>query len=1209
LPQVLQDGRIRLIRRIGRGSMGTVYEAVQDGSKIALKSLNRCSAEQIYRFKQEFRLLADVSHPHVIKVRELFFENERWFFTMELVDGWPIDRYVHALPSGSVGYAHESEVRSAANDSAPPAEHRPREFFDHVRRLLRQLVEGVAAVHSVRLIHRDLKPSNVVVENNGRVVILDFGLVTAPALGGIGQTVEGTIVGTPGYLAPEVAMRGAVTEAADWYAVGVMLYELLTQRLPWRAAPGELLAMLTTRDPTPAAQVCPDIPRDLNELCCALLSRDPARRPTTEQLLAICRVYPPFQPPKHFTERPTPAPARYFVGREAIMQELVSAYKKSARTAQLVFVDGPAGSGKSTLLAHLSEQLQHVGTPIVLTGRCDERERVPYMGLDSIIDKLMRMLLRMSTEQVALLLPRRISCLTRIFPTLLRVELLRKAADSEQTPEDPREQRRLAAQALRDMLARIAEQRPLVLLLDDLHWADPEGLSFLAEVLSPPDAPCMLVVATRHAERTQAASALTLMPSVMRTVETRMLTLPDLSQTEALELASKLIAADRRSAEHVACESAGVPFFLMMLVDAYRCERTSAGLSLDRVLAQRIAELPIEQRTALELVAVAGRPLPHAILERALIGEAPSFVDSHHAKLLETVRCGAYTPFTATTVHTAQAIDALRRQKLITSFDTHGAVVVYHPSIARAVSTRLDGSRIQHHHQVLISALLHSNNPDTETLAQLFEALGDAAHASALAETEPAARAEAFKRAAELYQRTLELHGPQAAPHSLFIKAAQANSCCGRAPAAARMYLDLAKRAEPSQMAKFAAHAAFSWTRTSPACGGPSLLKQAFLQAGACWPQYVRGTLLSLARRSRGAYFVASTPPTALGPGSPEHLLTTLASEAIYCAMLNGSRAAHRILRLRSDIRSTAARARDDGATRGTVELADCLTAYWEGRWEHVAAQALAAEHHFASAGHENRWECDSARSVRHTIQRHAGLFSDVDSELKAGLVQAQAHTDRYAQLDLSRTALCLRLVRADLAGLDDAHAEVLRLREQYPSITLDYLLMSLDVSIALYRGDARNAREKLTRHWHACRKSGAHKSPLCRVIACGIRLDCTLLEENRDIQARATELRALAKRIEREPIAWASALSSSARACACAITGDKTGALREITWSSEQFHTHTMRATSAGVMFRVGMLLGGPEGEELCAGAKAALSDMTVIDPMCWTRTVHSMY
>ncbi|HKO92780.1 MAG TPA: serine/threonine-protein kinase, partial [Polyangiaceae bacterium] len=202
----LVGGRFSILRRLGEGGMGIVYEAFDDQRKgrVALKTLTHIDAAGVYRLKNEFRALSDVIHPNLVQLYELFAENDAWFFSMELIDGERFDRWVR--PDGAV---HEQRLRRA----------------------LPQLVAGVAAIHTAAKLHRDLKPSNVLVTPEGRVVVLDFGLSVDPELGGVGHTLaDASISGTPAYMAPEQAAGKTASAASDYYAIGVMLFEALTGR-------------------------------------------------------------------------------------------------------------------------------------------------------------------------------------------------------------------------------------------------------------------------------------------------------------------------------------------------------------------------------------------------------------------------------------------------------------------------------------------------------------------------------------------------------------------------------------------------------------------------------------------------------------------------------------------------------------------------------------------------------------------------------------------------------------------------------------------------------------------------------------------------------------------------------------------------------------------------------------------------------------------
>src|SRR5262245_12670401 len=303
--------RFTLRRRLGAGGMGVVHEALDRRMDkiVALKTLTRAEAAHIYRFKREFRTLADVSHPNLVSLYELMSDGRHWFFTMELVKGVTFVQYVRPeapLPSnGSVTDAlpgprsvrqSNSEAETEEFDSShislesgetsfEEAPQLPRALYkldeSRLRSALRQLAEGVNRLHEMGKLHRDLKPSNVLVDGDGRVVILDFGLVedVEPELH------ETLLAGTPDYMAPEQGAQMAISKASDWYSVGVMLYQALTGRLPYKGKFFEVMMGKQTRDPIQPVEINPDTPQDLNRLCMKLLRRDPESRPTGREVL------------------------------------------------------------------------------------------------------------------------------------------------------------------------------------------------------------------------------------------------------------------------------------------------------------------------------------------------------------------------------------------------------------------------------------------------------------------------------------------------------------------------------------------------------------------------------------------------------------------------------------------------------------------------------------------------------------------------------------------------------------------------------------------------------------------------------------------------------------------------------------------------------------------------------------------------------------
>ena len=248
----------------------------------------------LVRFKQEFRSLSDITHPNLVNLYELFAVDDRWFFTMELVEGCDFVSYVRG-PAGQVvlaarPHAHRRRTgRGRGGDRSRPR-HRaaaPRFDEDRLRDALRQLAEGIEALHQSGKLHRDIKPTNVLVTAEGRVVLLDFGLTADLESSGLHRSRDRQIVGTVAHMSPEQAAGLAITPASDWYSVGVMLYEALTGRLPFVGSPQEVIVAKQTQAPPSPASLVEGLPEDLVRLCVDLLDRDPARRPTGREIIAI----------------------------------------------------------------------------------------------------------------------------------------------------------------------------------------------------------------------------------------------------------------------------------------------------------------------------------------------------------------------------------------------------------------------------------------------------------------------------------------------------------------------------------------------------------------------------------------------------------------------------------------------------------------------------------------------------------------------------------------------------------------------------------------------------------------------------------------------------------------------------------------------------------------------------------------------------------
>jgi hypothetical protein len=244
---------------LGEGGMGAVYRARQRplGRVVALKVLaaGACAdPERRRRFADEARAAGLVQHPQVVAVHASGEHQDRPWLAMEL------------LPGGSL--AEQLARQRAAGAPFTP--------FAAVDCAL-QAARGLAAAHAAGLVHRDLKPGNLLLAHDGTVKVADFGL--ARFLDGGGRTLAGAVLGTPQYMAPEQGRGLPATAASDLYALGCVLYELLTLRPPFDGATPEALALQHNyREPALPRAYNPDVPADLEAVCMKCLQKDPAAR-------------------------------------------------------------------------------------------------------------------------------------------------------------------------------------------------------------------------------------------------------------------------------------------------------------------------------------------------------------------------------------------------------------------------------------------------------------------------------------------------------------------------------------------------------------------------------------------------------------------------------------------------------------------------------------------------------------------------------------------------------------------------------------------------------------------------------------------------------------------------------------------------------------------------------------------------------------------
>ncbi|HET9621576.1 MAG TPA: serine/threonine-protein kinase [Kofleriaceae bacterium] len=243
-------GRYQIVRWLGAGGMGRVYEAIDGelGERVALKVLRGgLSDDAIERFRREVKLTRRIQHRNVARMFDIGEHAHERFLTMELVDGAALSQAV-----------------------SPPV------AWPRLRGIASQLCAGLAAAHAAGVIHRDLKPDNVLIERGtDRVVITDFGI--ARSGDDVGVTQVGALIGTPRYMAPEQLAGEPIDHRADVFALGVMLFELATGMRPWGG--DTAIAIAVAQATTPPRALIADVPAELAAVIRDCLAIDRAQRP------------------------------------------------------------------------------------------------------------------------------------------------------------------------------------------------------------------------------------------------------------------------------------------------------------------------------------------------------------------------------------------------------------------------------------------------------------------------------------------------------------------------------------------------------------------------------------------------------------------------------------------------------------------------------------------------------------------------------------------------------------------------------------------------------------------------------------------------------------------------------------------------------------------------------------------------------------------
>jgi hypothetical protein len=483
IPAGTSVGPYQVVSQLGAGGMGEVYRARDPrlSREVALKVIRKMLSvgpdaqdESLDRLLREAILASALNHPNIVTIYETGVVDTDRYVAMELIDG--------------------RTLRAVAAQGLP---------VGRVIAIARQVSEALAVAHAAGIIHRDIKPDNVMVRPDGYVKLLDFGLARVqhemiPAGQTNSNTEPGLLLGTLAYMAPEQARGEVVTQEADVFALGVMLYELVTGRHPFLASSqmGTLHALMR-ESPEPPAFLNPDLPRAIDQLIVEMLQKDVRLRPGASEVMYRLNLAHDSTVAVALSSvtvtQPGRTAARDIVGRDAELDALEREYERALRgSGRLVVVSAEAGMGKTTLVDAFLKQLESRQEPVrVGRGSCTERlaGTEAYLPILEALDSLQK------NEQMG-----SIGRLLRAVAPGWYVQLLpprdsdssaaRLAAEtSSGSPE--RLKRELAA-----LLEELSRMHPVILCLDDVQWADPSTTDLLAYLGRRVDDTRLLIIAT-----------------------------------------------------------------------------------------------------------------------------------------------------------------------------------------------------------------------------------------------------------------------------------------------------------------------------------------------------------------------------------------------------------------------------------------------------------------------------------------------------------------------------------------------------------------------------------------------------------------------------------------------------------------------------------------------------------------------------------------
>ncbi|HEX7878402.1 MAG TPA: AAA family ATPase, partial [Candidatus Eisenbacteria bacterium] len=611
-----------LIRRLGTGGMGEVHLALDErlGRRVALKFLKPeylgdASARQ--RFEFEARAAAILHHPDITTLFD--FDAARGCISLEFVEGRTLEE---RLVDGPLTVPEAIRIGI------------------HVCRALDH-------AHGRNVVHRDIKPSNILLGDDGSIKLTDFGL--AKVRDANFRTATGVVLGTAAYMCPEQIKGTGMDARGDLFALGVILHRAVSGRLPWNGEGVAVLYSILHDTPPPLRSIDATIPAPFEAVVKRLLEKEPADRLASaaevegylseieESLKRGAATSKPLSPASAGSAPsgagPAPrrepsgsemavigpasaeAPPRPLIGREGELARLVAALEDTRLGhGRTLLLSSEAGGGKSRLMDEFRSRAEASGR-LCLLGRCTPQAARNFQPFVEALEEFARRTAgsRHRSEELTASHPE----LATVLPTL---ELLLDPGHDPALEPKSREQ---LWHLVDTLLKRMARKEPLVLFLDDLHWADEGTLSLLHHVTMHHGGAHLLVVgAYRPEELVRAGEAdpplLDLLRILSASDRFETLALGPLGEADTARLVRTQLGSSAPSGrwlEAIHHRAMGNPFFALEMARLEHGEEAALPGTIADVLNRRLARLSGEEREILEMAAVEGEVFHTDVLE------------------------------------------------------------------------------------------------------------------------------------------------------------------------------------------------------------------------------------------------------------------------------------------------------------------------------------------------------------------------------------------------------------------------------------------------------------------------------------------------------------------------------------------------------------------------------------------------------------------